>query len=255
MRSADDSAPSLIALIPARSGSKRISNKNILRLGDHPLIAYTIAAARSSGVFSTVAVATDSARYAEIAHHYGAEVPVLRPASISADTSPDIEWVRFILRHLEETGCRFDAFSILRPTSPFRQPETIRRAHACFLADASADSLRAIERCRQHPGTMWIVRGPHMTPLIPLSPPGRPWHSEQYAALPEVYVQNASLEIAWTRVVEEQNTIAGTVVMPFFTEGTEGLDINDEWDLWRAERLLRAGSARLPDVSEPPWAG
>ena len=95
---------------------------------------------------------------------------------------------------------------------------------------------------------MWVVDSGRMTPLLPLGPRHRPWHSSQYQALPEVYVQNASLEIAWTQVVFQSRTIAGRVVMPFFTHGYEGFDVNDGLD-WRiAEELVRSGEAILPKV-------
>lgn len=253
MRSAMSSRPSVVALIPARSGSKRVRDKNIRRLAGHPLIAYSIAAARASGVFDAVMVSTDSALYAEVARHYGAEVPFLRPPELSTDVSPDIDWIEHMLQRLTAEGRAFDCFSILRPTSPFRLPETIRRAWESFHDEAGVDSLRAVEKCKQHPGKMWVLRGNRMLPLLPLSPADRPWHSNQYQALPEVYVQNASLEIAWSHVVIQGRTIAGTVVMPFLTVESEGLDVNDEFDWWRAERLLETGEAVLPPVSESPF--
>ena len=246
--------PTAVALIPARSGSKRVADKNVRRLAGHPLMAYSIAAARASAVFTDVLVSTDSERYAQIARHYGAEVPFLRPAEIAGATSPDIEWVELTLRRLREAGREYDCFSILRPTSPFRKGETIRRAWQAFLAETGVDSLRAVEKCRQHPGKMWVAGGRRMVPLLPLGPRGQPWHSSQYAALPEVWVQNASLEIAWTRVVWEQCTIAGDVLIPFLTEGDEGVDINDPEDWWYAEHLLARGDARLPPVEEPPFS-
>jgi len=240
----------VVALIPARSGSKRLPDKNVRCLAGHPLIAYTIAAALESGVFSAVIVSTDSERYAEIARHYGAEVPFLRPDAYAGDCSPDIEWVEFTLRRLEEEDRTQDCFSILRPTSPFRTPETIRRAWAEFRAEERVDSLRAVEKCRQHPGKMWVVAGGRMSPLLPLGPPDQPWHSSQYQALPEVYVQNGSLEIAWTRVVFRWRAIAGHLVIPFFTTGFEGFDLNDPLD-WRiAEELVRTGEAVLPQVHQ-----
>lgn len=248
-------APDVVALIPARSGSKRVKDKNIRLLGGHPLIAYTITAAIDSGIFSSVVVSTDSPEYARIAEYYGAEVPYLRPESLSSDLSPDIEWVEHVLEWLRDNGRDPACFSILRPTSPFRLPDTIRRAWAEFLAEDGVGSLRAVEKCKQHPGKMWVVRGRRMTPLIPLSPPEQPWHSSQYQSLPPVYVQNASLEIAWSHVVFQGRTIAGEVVVPFLTNGTEGLDVNDEFDWWRAERLLAQGAAMLPDIRLPPWTG
>ncbi len=242
----------MIALIPARAGSKRVPNKNVRVLGDHPVLAYTIAAAVQSGVFDAVVVSTDSERFADVARYYGAEVPFLRPAEYAGDRSPDVEWIEYTLGRLREQGRDYDCFSILRPTSPFRKPETIQRAWQQFRSQVGVDSLRAVEKCKQHPGKMWIVRGQRMVPLLPFGPAEQPWHSSQYPSLPEVYVQNASLEIAWTRVILDGRTIAGSVVMPFLTEGDEGYDVNDQQDWFYAEHLLRTGGATLPSVPQPP---
>jgi N-acylneuraminate cytidylyltransferase len=251
----DRNEPTVVAFIPARSGSQRVRHKNIRPLAGHPLIAYTIAAARGSGIFAAVIVSTDSERYADVARHYGAEVPFLRAPEFAGATSPDIEWVLHTLETLGAAGRAFDAFSILRPTSPFRKPDTIRRAWRVFLEAEDADSLRAVEKVEQHPGKMWVVRGNRMLPLLPLSPEDRPWHSQQKAALPEVYVQNASLEIAWSQMALRTRSIAGTVLVPFFTEGDEGVDINAAHDWWYAEHLMATGAARLPDVDVPPFPG
>ena len=158
--------PSVVALIPARSGSKRLAHKNVRPLGEHPVIAYTIAAAVASKVFDAVIVSTDSEAYADIARHYGAETPFLRPAEASGDRSPDIDWVSLTIDRLDASGRRYDAFSLLRPTSPFRKPETIQRAWRQFLAAEGADSLRAVEPVEQHPGKMWVVRGHWMTAAV-----------------------------------------------------------------------------------------
>ena len=241
-------APPVVALIPARSGSRRIPGKNIRPLGGHPLMAYTIAAARQSEVFDAVIVSTDAEHYAQIARHYGAEAPWLRPAAFARAASPDIEWVEDALTQLRQEGRVYEAFSILRPTSPFRSPETIRRAWEAFRAAEGVDSLRAVERCAQHPGKMWILDGARMRPLLE-QPIPHPWHSSPYDSLPVVYAQNASVEIAWTRVVSEGRTIAGTQVMPFFTDGEEGFDVNNPMDWELAELLVRSGRAQLPIVS------
>ena len=236
--------------------------KNTRPLAGHPTLAYTIAPALESGAFAAVIVSTDSEDTAAVARHYGAEVPFLRPAAYAGDTSPDIEWLDHALRELARQGRSWDAFSLLRPTSPFRSAATIRRAWDQFVAAEGADSLRAVEKCAQHPGKMWVVRGDHMVPLLPpgdrgalgeVGPTSQPWHSTPYQALPPVYVQNASIEMAWTRVVLEGGTIAGDVLVPFFTEGYEGFDINDPTDWMVAERLLADGTARLPDVAALPY--
>jgi CMP-N,N'-diacetyllegionaminic acid synthase len=247
-------APTCVALIPARSGSKRVADKNIRPLAGHPLIAYSISAAIQSGVFSAVIVSTDSERYAAIARHYGAEVPFLRPADIAGDHSPDIEWVEHTLKRLAAEGRSYDCFSILRPTSPFRLPETIRRAWAEFRAETGVDSLRAVEKCNQHPGKMWVIRGRRMLPLLPFGPPDQPWHSSQYPSLPEIYVQNASLEIAWSQVVFEGRTIAGHVVMPFLTRNAEGFDVNIPYDWDLAEHMIKTNPACVPSLTQPIFA-
>ena len=142
----------------------------------------------------------------------------------------------------------FDAFSILRPTSPFRQAATIERAWNDFAADPGADSLRAVEKCQQHPAKMWVKRANRLLPLLPLGPEAQPWHSSQYPTLPVVYVQNASLEIAWTRTVRASRTIAGVNIVPFLTEGFEGFDVNNPYDWDLAQRLVARGDAQLPVV-------
>ena len=247
------SEPSVIGLIPARAGSKRVPGKNIRRLGRHPMLAYTIAAAEQSGVFRRVVVSTDSEDIAAIARHYGADVPALRPAHMAEELSPDIDWIEHMLALLRDRGESYDAFSILRPTNPFRQPDTIRRAWSEFRADP-VDSLRAVEKCKQHPGKMWVVRGRRMTPLLPVQPEAQPWHSTPYQALPVIYVQTAALEIAWTRCVWNGRTIAGVTIMPFLMPDHEGLDINEPADWSRAEELTAAGAA-LPVPSQEPFPG
>ena len=247
------SAPETIGLIPARMGSKRVPGLNLRRFCGLPLLACAIASALQSGVFSEVIVSTESAECAEVAKRYGASVPFLRPAEFAADLSPDIQWVDFTLRELKRLGRQPELFALLRPTSPFRSAATIRRAHAQFVASPWADSLRAMEPCAQHPGKMWVVRGSQALPLLPLSPAELPWHSRPYQDLPLVHVQNASLEIARCAVVLEAGTISGHAVLPFFTEGHEGLDITPEHDWERAEALVLSGAAALPllDAAKP----
>jgi CMP-N,N'-diacetyllegionaminic acid synthase len=249
------SVPSALALVPARSGSTRVPGKNVRPLAGHPLIAYAIAAAHESGVFDAVVVSTDSPTTAEIARHYGAEVLELRPPDLAGPTSPDIAWIEHVLGVLGRAGRCYDAFSILRPTSPFRGADTVRRAWARFLEHGERiDSLRAVELCRQHPGKMWVVHGDDlMSPLL-AQPEELPFHSRQYAALPKVHVQNSSIEIAWTRVASENSTIAGRRIAPFFTEPIEGFSIDypDDWEA--AERLAETREGALPRIENAPFA-
>jgi N-acylneuraminate cytidylyltransferase len=243
--------PSIIALIPARSGSQRIKDKNIKLLNGHPLVVYSISSAIKSKIFTRIIVSTDDRHYTDIARYYGADVPFLRPKRFSTDYSADIEWVKFTLEKLKKKCAVEDYFSILRPTSPFRTAETIKRAWEEFLEDGKADSLRAIEKCREHPAKMWLVDKDknRMHPVM-VNPKKRdiPWHSNQYPNLPTVYKQNASLEITRTSLPLENNSISGQNIMPFFTRGFEGFDINDEKDWIYAEYLLAQKKVKLPEI-------
>jgi len=245
--------PSIIGLIPARAGSKRIPNKNIKKLLGHPLIAYTIASAQASGIFNRIVVSTDSEETRDIALYYGAEVPFLRPAELATSLSPDIEWLKHAFKELNES---FDCFSILRPTSPFRMPETIIRAWERFLELSdkyNIDSIRAVELCHEHPGKMWKIKGELMEPFIEQSGMEVAWHARQYQDLPKVYIQNSSLEIAWTRVIWETNSREGKIIAPFITENNEGfaLDYPHEWVL--AEMMVKDSQLKIPKIKKPPY--
>ena len=241
--------PTAIALIPARSGSERVPQKNIRPLAGHPLLAYAIATAREAGIFDRVVCSTDSEEIARIARWYGAEVPFLRPAEYATATSPDIEWLKYTLEELRE---RYDLFALARATNPFRGPDVFRRGFEQLLATPEADSIRAVELVKQHPGKMWVVEGQVMRPLLDQSHLDAAWHAGQYPALPKVYVQNSALEIAWTRVVFATGTREGRTVAPFFTAGLEGFNVDDEDDWERAQGLVDAGAVSLPKV-DPPW--
>ncbi|CAN5797201.1 MAG: acylneuraminate cytidylyltransferase family protein [Actinobacteria bacterium] len=245
--------PVAVAFVPARSGSERVPGKNVRPLAGHPLLAYAIETALQSGLFTRVVVSTDSEEIAEIARWYGAEAPFLRPAEYATATSPDIEWLTFTLDRLGE---QYDLFAIVRATNPFRGPGVVRRGLDQLVATPEADSLRAVERVKQHPGKTWVLAedGRTMTPLLDQSHLDVAWHAGQYQALPAVYVQSSALEIAWTRVVSETGTREGRVVAPFFTDGYEGFNVDDEEDWERAERLLESGSASVPAVGRASYS-
>jgi len=247
------SKPTAVAFVPARSGSERVRNKNVRPLAGHPLLAYAIETARRSDCFERVVVSTDSEEIAAVARWYGADVPFLRPTEYATSTSPDIEWLTHTLEHLEE---RYDLFALIRATNPFRGPKVVRRGLAQLLATPEADSIRAVELVKQHPGKMWLLAedGRTMTPLLDQSDLEVAWHAGQYQALPEVYSQNSALEIAWTRVVTETGTREGRMLAPFLTEGLEGFNVDDEDDWEHAERLVAGGHAVLPTIDRAPYS-
>ena len=242
--------PSVVAFVPARAGSERVPGKNVRRLAGHPLLAYAIATARVSGIAERIICSTDSEEIADVARWYGADVPFLRPPEYATSTSPDIEWLRHTLAELPE---RYDLFALVRATNPFRGPGVLRRGLEQLLATPQADSIRAVELVKQHPGKMWVLEGDTMGPLLDQSHLESAWHAGQYQALPQVYVQNSALEIAWTRVVTETGTREGRVLAPYLTEGFEGFNVDDEEDWARAEALVASGAASLPPVDRDPY--
>ena len=238
----------IIALIPARGGSKRVPGKNVRPLAGHPLLFYTIAAAKESGIFSGIYVSSDDPRICYMAELRGA-TPVPRPPEFATDTSPDIEWIDHFFM---TTKSATDAFAILRPTSPFRSAETIRRAWAEFQEKQPCDSIRGVQKARENPHKMWTLYDNSLCPIIlrdmTYKAFGVPSHSAPSQITNHYYIQNASLEISWTRNVTERGSISGDVIKPFFTDGYEGFDLNTEDDFILAEALIEGGLATLPEV-------
>ena len=244
----------LLALIPARSGSLRVPNKNLRPFGGHPLLAYSVWQARHAGIFERIVVSTDSEEIAAVAQHYGAEVPFLRPAAMGTALSPDIEWVTHALGEVAGTARHF---AILRPTSPFRTPATIVRAYQWFLDLGSAvDSLRAVSLCTEHPYKMWRLGSEdgRMEPLFRTPDHEVPYHSRPYQGLPQVYVQDSSLEIAHVSIVVEQHSISGRRIAPFISQDHEGFSIDHPIDWILAEHLVDTGAASLVEIPLPPYS-
>ncbi len=235
----------IVALIPARSKSERLKNKNILKVGKYPLLAIPILAAIKSKIFDKIIVSTDSKKYAGIAKKYGAEVPFLRPKKISSSISPDYDWVNYTIKNLSKKNINFDFFFILRPTNPFRSYKTILSAWKKFKKYKKAESLRAIEVSKQHPGKMWIRRSNYITPFFSKSKKGQPYYNQQLKSLPKIYKQNASLEISKVKVLSQYKTITGKKIIPFFTKNYEGFDINEAYDIKYANSLLKDKKVKI----------
>ena len=231
----------IIALVPARSGSQRIPHKNIYVLNGHPLLAFSIQAAKDSGIFDGIYVSSDSPNIGWVGEKYGAEF-IHCPLEIAhKDLDPDIKWVRHALGIV-----KCDVFSILRPTSPFRTGDTIKRAWEVFNQFPACSSIRAVEKCKQHPYKMWTLEGKWLYPLM--NKLKDQYFNRPYQSLPEIYVQNTSLEISWAKNVYEHDSISGEYIRPFFTQGYEGFDINDFMDIKLAEQIIANGEATLPEV-------
>lgn len=134
-----------IAIIPARSGSKGLKDKNIKKLCGKPLIAYSIEAAIASGVFDEIMVSTDSEQYAEIAREYGAKVPFLRSEENASDTASSWDVVRETLEKYKQAGHTFDTVCLLQPTSPLRTSQDIADAYALYKTKSASTVIGVCE--------------------------------------------------------------------------------------------------------------
>lgn len=228
----------VLALIPARGGSKRVKNKNIRLLGGKPLIAYTIEAAKQSKCINRIIVSTDSKRIAKIAREYGAETPFLRPSEIATSESTEFEFYLHALKWLKENECyEPDLIVNLYPTSPFRKASTIDKAVEKMLSHSEADSLRTVKRCSEHPYKMWVFSGKYLRPFVPSKNSNT--HTLSYHLLPEVYIQNASIYITHPHVIYKYKSTIGKKVLGFIMPENESFDINTLHDFQIAELKVK----------------
>ena len=231
--------PKKIALIPARSGSKRVPDKNITLINGKPLIHYTLELCAGLKLFDEIIISTDSEHYADIAKQIDDVSVDIRPVEFAQDGSPDIDWVRDIV-HRRGFGDD-DALFILRPTSPLRDKDFILSGWQNFSkAGHHYDSLRAVAEVDQHPAKMWSIIDGDLMPLYPFLSNDVPWHSNQSAILPKVYKQTASLEIVWGATIKQKNSLSGTRIMPHICSGHNAFDINSQDDLDYLKVLIAA---------------
>lgn len=207
--------PEILALIPARGGSKSIPRKNLLMLAGKPLIAYSIEQALASRRITRVVVSTDDEEIADVARARGAEVPFMRPAEFAQDDSLDLDVFRHALTALQRhEGYRCDAVVHLRPTGPVRRVARIDEAIDLFLDHPEADSLRSVIRPAHTPYKMWRIEDGLLTPIATVAGAHEP-HSMPRQQLPDVFWQNGYVDIVRPRVILEDGLMAGRRILPF----------------------------------------
>jgi len=231
-------------LVPARGGSKGIPKKNIVTLGDHPLIAYTIAAARLSRHISDVVVSTDSEEIASIARAYGASVPFLRPAEISRDTSLDVEFFRHYAEFLTVRSQTIpDLIVHLRPTTPLRLPSVIDAAIE-FLADhPDATSLRSMHETNLTPYKIFRIKNGYAAPFMSHNGDVE-FYNWPRQAFEQAYLPNGYVDIIRPEVLLESGLLHGERMKIWKTERVP--DIDGAADLLFArEELQKPAYAQL----------
>jgi len=221
----------VLALIPARGGSRSIPKKNIKIFSGHPLIAYSIAAACESKLCDRVIVSTDDPGIARIARGYGAQVPFLRPRKLAEDHIGDLPVFKHALKWLRENqNYSPDIIVQLRPTSPFRPKGFVDRGIILLRDNPSADSVRAVTVSPRTPYKMWKIRGRFMRPLIQ-SGIIEPYNANRQS-LPETFWQTGQLDITRFKTVKQQNSMTGRHILPIKISGEYSVDLDtlSDWE-------------------------
>jgi len=228
----------ILALIPARSGSERVANKNIQLLNGKPLIAYALNCAKKSKYINKIVVSTDSNEIAMIAKQYGVEIPFLRPKEISQRDSTEMQFLEHMLNwYKRNEKYTPDLIVLLYPTSPFRKPESVDRAIEEILKHPAADSLRSVRLCSEHPYKMWVQNKKYLKPFVKARKKNA--HTLSYHLLPKLYIQNASIYITKPSTIFKKRSPTGDVVIPFVMTELESVDINNQVDLLFAKFLFK----------------
>ncbi|MDQ6674788.1 MAG: acylneuraminate cytidylyltransferase family protein [Chloroflexota bacterium] len=236
----------VLAVVPARGGSKGIPRKNLQLLGGKPLVAHAVEAGLAAGLVDRVLCTTDDAQIAEVARAAGAEVPFSRPAELAQDGSEDWPVFMHVLAWLDEKqGWRPDLIVNLRPTSPLRTPTHVDGAIRLLL-DTGADSVKAVCLARQHPHKMWLRQPdgaiePYLTTPLRLSRgPDVP-----RAELEDVYWQNGVVDVTRREIILEQKVMIGRRVAGLVTHAVDSIDIDTPLDLALAELVLSRRAAAV----------
>ena len=233
----------ILAIIPARGGSKGVPGKNIRSLCGKPLIYWTIAEAKKSKHVNRWIVSTDDEEIAKIAKSCGAEVPFLRPKEISQDLSTDVECFTHALDWLrEKEGYEPDMFVRLPPTSPLRTVADIDLGVETLMKYPEADSSRAICESPKHPYKMWKINegSLYLEPFLDESFTGfADSHNLPRQLFPKVYIHTGAVDVMRPRTVREQKSTSGKKCVPFFMRPENSVNIDSEADFQYAEFLMR----------------
>lgn len=239
----------VLAVIPARGGSKGIPRKNIRAFAGYPLIAYSIAAATQSKLVTRTIVSTDDEEIAAVARQYGAETPFLRPAEFAQDNTTDLPVFQHVLSWLKEhEGYVPDVVVQLRPTSPVRPVNCVDDAVNLLLSHPNADSVRGVVEADQCPYKMWLIdpASGTMSPLIGVE--GIP---EAYNAprqkLPKAFWQIGHIDAIRPRAIVEQNSMSGKVIMPLVMDPSFTVDLDNLRDWHQGEILVKEGGLQMVD--------
>ena len=233
--------PEVLALIPARGGSKGIPRKNIRDFAGAPLIAYSIAAALQAQHVTRVIVSTDDEEIAAVARHWGAETPFLRPTELAQDDITDLPVFQQALAWLAEYEAYHPEFVVqLRPTSPVRPVGLIDDAIELMLTNPQADCVRGVVPSGQNPFKMWQIEpdSHQLKPLLSLPNVKEPYNAPRQE-LPKTYWQTGHIDVIRTSTILEKGSLTGDVILPILIDPRYTVDIDTPSDMARYAGLMQ----------------
>ena len=244
----------VLAIIPARGGSKGIPRKNIRPFAGYPLIAYSIAAGLQTESVTRLIVTTDDEEIAEVAREFGAETPFLRPAELAQDRTLDLPVFQHALNWLaQHEDYHPQAVVHLRPTTPVRPPSLVDRSVSLLLAHPEADSVRGITTAHQNPYKMWLMDGEDK-PIRPLT--SVPGIDESYnsprQALPTAYTHTGLIDTIRPATILELNSMSGRIILPLLFDPAYDADLDTPQDWKYAEQRVLHDRPRMVWPGRPP---
>ena len=238
--------PQILAIVPARSGSKSIPHKNARSFLGHPLLAYSIAAGLQAKSVSRVIVSTDDEEIAYLARKYGADVPFMRPADLAQDDTLDLPVFEHALNWFaKQEKYRPDIVVQLRPTSPLRPPDLVDRAVDALIKHKQADSARGVVPSGQNPHKMWkMTRDGSLQPLLKVKSIDEPYNAPRQQ-LPPTYWQTGHVDAICTSTILKKHSMTGEYIWPVLIDPRYTVDIDTTNDWRRAEWLAASGELDL----------
>ncbi|MEA3325864.1 MAG: acylneuraminate cytidylyltransferase [Chloroflexota bacterium] len=248
--------PEVLAIIPARGGSKGIPRKNIRDFSGYSLIAYSIAAGLQAELISRVIVSTEDLEIADVARTFGAEVPFMRPVELAQDDTTDLPVFEHALRWLDQNeDYHPDLVVQLRPTSPIRPKDLVDRAVEQLLHHPEVDSVRGVVQAGQNPHKMWRIDPQGlMRPLLKVDGMDEPYNAPRQK-LPPVFWQTGHIEVIRPEVITRKNSMTGDAILPIFIDPAFTVDLDNLRDWAYFEQVAREGDLDMihPGHTPRPW--
>jgi N-acylneuraminate cytidylyltransferase len=249
--------PEVLAIVPARGGSKGIPRKNIKDFAGYPLISYSIAAGLHAETVTRTILSTDDEEIAAVARQWGAETPFLRPAELASDQALDLPVYQHALRWLEEhEGYKPDVVVQLRPTSPVRPVSCVDDAVNMLLANPDADCVRGVVPSGQNPHKMWRRDDANgqLTPLLQVPGIAEPFNAPRQI-LPPVYWQTGHIDAIRPDTILKKNSMTGDKILGMVIDPQYTIDIDTPKDWARSEWLVWHGGLTYVDPAKKPRRG